>query len=156
MISSTAFALAICLSVISGENPDYQKKRACRLLPHIVDQASRYGIDPILVVSIIEVESSWNPKAVSNKGACGLMQVIPKWNPSPDGTIYTCEQLKDPVLNISVGVRALSQWQRAAKGDTPMMVCAYNAGNVCFTRIRTRYLNKVEKKYFKIISELPL
>ena len=156
MISSSAFALAICLSIISNNYSTFQVKRACKMMPYIVEQSSVYGVDPILVASIIEIESSWNPKSVSNKGACGLMQVVPKWNPSPSGKKYTCEQLKEPKLNIKVGIRALSRWQKAAKGDTSLTLCAYNAGNVCFTRIRTKYYRKVEEAYLRIISTIPL
>jgi soluble lytic murein transglycosylase-like protein len=113
-------------------------------------------INPLLIASIIQVESSWNPKAVSNKGACGLMQVVPKWNPKKDGSLYTCEELKNPVLNIKVGTKALRRWNDKSGGHTSTAICAYNAGNVCFKRIRTGYLHKVQFVYFTLMAMLPM
>ena len=157
MILSTAgYAFAICLAIVNSGLPEHQVRRACKLMPKIVEISSQEQVNPLLVVSIIQVESSWNPKAVSNKGACGLMQVVPKWNPKKDGTKYTCDELKNPELNIRVGARALKRWSKRSGGDTPTAICAYNAGNICFKRIRTTYLHKVEKVFYTLIAMMPM
>ena len=94
------------------------------LAPAIVSEAAANNLAPELVAAVIQVESSWYPKAESSAGACGLMQVIPKWNPKPDGTLYTCDELKDPKTNIKVGTKALRWWMTQAKGDRELALCA--------------------------------
>jgi soluble lytic murein transglycosylase len=69
--------------------------------------------DPKLVAAIITVESNWKPKAVSNKGAIGLMQVLPT-----SGKIYagvSRADLFDPEKNIQVGCKILKMYQRQSK-----------------------------------------
>ena len=155
-MSISGFAFAICLAIINTGLPEHQVRRACNLMPHIVKTSMEEEINPLLIASIIQVESSWNPKAVSNKGACGLMQVVPKWNPKKDGSLYTCEELKNPVLNIKVGTKALRRWNDKSEGHTSLAICAYNAGNVCFKRIRTGYLHKVQLVYFTLMATMPM
>ena len=128
-----------------------QEKFIKEISPLIIEKSEKYNLEPELVASIIQVESSWHPRAESNAGACGLMQVIPKWNPKPDGSLYTCEELKDPKTNIEAGTRALRRWLDRAKGDKQLALCAYNAGNTCFKKMRYSYVKRVEYVY-KIIT----
>jgi len=84
--------------------------------------ARRYSVDPELVKRIIEVESGWNPYAVSRKGAMGLMQIMPK----------TAKELGlrnpyNPEENIDAGVRYLKYLFRMF-GDLKLALAAYNAG----------------------------
>jgi soluble lytic murein transglycosylase-like protein len=78
------------------------------------------------------------------------MQVIPKWNPKKDGTLYTCEELKDPKTNIKAGTKALRWWMDRAKGDVPLALCAYNAGYTCFKKMRHSYVKRVMNVYYTI------
>lgn len=77
------------------------------------DKAARSaGLDPLLVLAMIGVESRFNPYSESSFGAQGLMQVIGKFHsdkfePTPDGFA-----LLDPATNIRVGVQILSEYQR--------------------------------------------
>lgn len=155
-MSGAGYALAICLAIMNSGLPDFQVKRACKLMPKIVEISSQEDVNPILIASIIQVESSWNPRAVSNRGACGLMQIIPRWNPKKDGSRYTCDELKDPETNIRAGARALRRWNKKSGGDTPTAICAYNAGNICFKRIRTKYLHKVESVFYTLVVLMPV
>lgn len=120
------------------------------LAPVIVEEAKANNLEPELVAAVIQVESSWYPKAVSEAGACGLMQVIPKWNPKPDGSLYTCDELKDPKTNIKVGTQALRWWMNQAKGDRELALCAYNAGYICFKKMRYSYVKRVMNVYYTI------
>ena len=81
---------------------------------------------------------------------------LDKWNPKKDGTKYTCDELKNPELNIRVGARALKRWSKRSGGDTPTAICAYNAGNICFKRIRTVYLHKVERVFYTLVMMMPM
>jgi soluble lytic murein transglycosylase-like protein len=120
------------------------------LTPVIVEEAKANNLEPELVAAVIQVESSWYPKAESKAGACGLMQVIPKWNPKKDGSYYTCDELKDPETNIKVGTAALRWWMDRAKGDTDLALCAYNAGYICFKKMRYSYVKRVMNVYYTI------
>ena len=120
------------------------------LAPVIVSESAASNLEPELVAAVIQVESSWYPKAESSAGACGLMQVIPKWNPKADGTLYTCDELKDPKTNIKVGTEALRWWMDRAKGDRDLALCAYNAGYICFKKMRYSYVKRVMNVYYTI------
>jgi Transglycosylase SLT domain len=91
---------------------------------HIREVALRYEIQPILVAAIVEAESEFNPRAVSRRGARGLMQLMPG----------TASSLKvsdtfDPYENIEGGVRHLRQLMDRYHGNLPLVLAAYNAGD---------------------------
>lgn len=80
-------------------------------------EGGRIGLDPLLIVAVIAVESRFNPLAQSDGGAIGLMQVIPryhadKFDPARGGSIL------DPQTNIQLGARVLSDYIR--RGGTEM------------------------------------
>ena len=127
-----------------------QEQMIEKVTPIIVEESIANGLEPELVAAVIQVESSWFPKAESEAGACGLMQVIPKWNPKPDGTLYTCDELKDPATNIKAGTAALARWMQRASGDRYLALCAYNAGNTCFKKLRMNYVRRVMNVYHSI------
>jgi soluble lytic murein transglycosylase-like protein len=70
----------------------------------IDEHASQHGVDPDLVRAVIQVESAFNPLAVSNKGAMGLMQLMPATAPA-----FGVANPFDPGQNIGGGVRYLKQ-----------------------------------------------
>jgi soluble lytic murein transglycosylase-like protein len=93
-------------------------------LPDVVGSAShRYHLDPDLVNSVIRAESGFNPKAVSRKGAVGLMQLEPQ----------TAAQLGvadpfDPETNVDGGTRYLRELLVRYNFDLIKALAAYNAG----------------------------
>jgi len=64
--------------------------------------SSDHGVDPRLVTAVIEVESAWDPRAVSRKGAMGLMQLMPEV-----ARQYALRDPYDPGANLDAGVRHL-------------------------------------------------
>jgi len=90
---------------------------------HIRDVGNRYGVSPDLIVAIIEAESSFNPRAVSRRGARGLMQLMP-------GTAATLGvgDPFDPRENIEAGVRHLRALMDQFDNNLPLALAAYNAG----------------------------
>jgi soluble lytic murein transglycosylase-like protein len=76
--------------------------------------AQSAGIDPLLVVAVIGVESSFNPLSESVVGAQGLMQVIGKFHPEKVNTQTDRMALLDPITNIQVGVMVLRESIRRA------------------------------------------
>lgn len=93
--------------------------------------AAEYEIDPALIRAVIQVESNFNRKAVSPKGAQGLMQLMPAtiWRLSV-GDAY------DPHENIGAGVRYLRQLLDRFRGDLTLTLAAYNAGENAVLRYK--------------------
>ena len=85
--------------------------------------ADQYGVDPVLVRAVIQVESDFNPRCVSNKGAQGLMQLIPA-----TAKRYGVKNSFNPDDNIRGGVRYLADLLRMFNNDLHRVLAAYNAG----------------------------
>jgi len=85
--------------------------------------AVAYGVDPVLVRAVIQVESDFDPRCVSNKGARGLMQLMPE-----TARRYGVRSIFDPEENIRGGVRYLGDLLGMFHNDLPRALAAYNAG----------------------------
>lgn len=93
--------------------------------------SSEFGIEPYIIASMINVESSFHPTAISNKGAVGLMQLLPstaQWLATKIGYAnYSQEDLLSPQINILLGTYYLSYLGSRFANQTAVF-CAYNAG----------------------------
>jgi len=85
--------------------------------------AQRFAVDPQLVNAIIQVESEYNPHAVSRKGALGLMQLLPS-----TASLLGVRNAFDPKQNIEGGVTHLKNLLEHFGGDVPLSLAAYNSG----------------------------
>jgi soluble lytic murein transglycosylase-like protein len=81
------------------------------------------GLDPSLVKAVMIAESNGNPNAVSNKGARGLMQIMPG-----TGQLLDLQNPFDPSENIQAGAKYLKQLHEIFKGNLELVLAAYNAG----------------------------
>ena len=84
--------------------------------------AASHGLDPDLVKAIVKAESGFDPKAVSKKGARGLMQLMPE-----TAKQYGVKDPFDPKENIRAGTRHLKRMLDRF-GSTEKALAAYNAG----------------------------
>ena len=101
-----------------------------RVLAAIVREARRNGLDPVMVAAVIEIESHFDPFAVSQAGAYGLMQLMTPTAQelfAGNGRLQT-SYLFNPVLNIELGTAYLAQLLRRFDGDAQRALIAYNAG----------------------------
>lgn len=90
----------------------------------VIQEAAQYhGLDALLVAAVIEAESSFDPRAISHRGAVGLMQVLPTTAQINDPTV-----LQDPASNIAHGTRYLRSLLELYGGDLELALAAYNAG----------------------------
>ena len=90
----------------------------------VVDEVSRtYGLESALLHAVISVESRYNPKAVSKKGAAGLMQLMPQ-----TAKRYGVADAFDPLQNLNGGARYLRDLLRLFNNNTSLALAAYNAG----------------------------
>ena len=89
----------------------------------IVDSAKRHSVDPLLIYSIMHQESSFKHRALSHKGARGLMQLMP-------GTAarFGVSNIWDPKQNIEGGVRYMRFLLDLFAGDIKLALAGYNAG----------------------------
>ena len=85
--------------------------------------SSRYSVDADLIRAVIKVESDFDSTARSQKGATGLMQLMPE-----TARLHNVEDLYDPSANIEGGVRHLKLLLEKYRGDLELSLAAYNAG----------------------------
>ncbi len=119
--------------------------------PIIVRAAERYQVDPALVKAIIMAESGYNPRAVSKKGAKGLMQLMPR-----TARALGVKDIFNPEDNINGGVKYIKKLLNRYEGDINLALAAYNAGlrkvrqykGVPPFRATKIYIRKVSEYYF--------
>jgi soluble lytic murein transglycosylase-like protein len=92
--------------------------------PIILEAANRYRVEPAIIKAIIKAESRFNPKAVSKRGARGLMQLMPT-----TAKALGVDDSFNPEQNIHGGVKYYSQLLDQFNGDTTLALAAYNAGS---------------------------
>lgn len=90
---------------------------------YILEAARKYGVPSSLIKAIIKAESDFDPHAVSESGACGLMQIMPE-----TARALGVARPFDPRENIFAGVRYLKKLLTQYQGRLPLALAAYNAG----------------------------
>jgi soluble lytic murein transglycosylase-like protein len=98
-----------------------------------------YSVDPLLILAVMAIESSYNPKAESHMGARGLMQIIPRWHPEKLEEHGGESALLDPEVNIQVGARILREYMARA-GEMQVALQMYNGAR---DEPTARYAGKV-------------
>ena len=90
----------------------------------ILEAASaKHGLDVELVRAVVAVESCGNSKAVSRKGAIGLMQLLPS-----TAKDYGCSDPTDPTANVDAGCTHLARLKKSFGDELSLVLAAYNAG----------------------------
>lgn len=107
--------------------PASQPIAALKAIVHEVAAAER--VSAHLLEAVIAVESGYNPRAVSPKGAQGLMQLMPT-----TATRFGVADPFDPRENVRAGARYLKQLLDLFRGDLPLALAAYNAGEQAVIR----------------------
>ena len=115
-------------------------------------------LDPALVKAVIAVESSFEPDAVSGKGAVGLMQIIPetgaRYGVVGDARRSIEQKLRDPAINLGVGTRYLHDLLALFENDLELTLAAYNAGEQTVKRYQNTVPPFVEtREYVKLVQQ---
>ena len=108
--------------------------------------ASAFGVPVELVDAVIQVESGWNPYAVSVKGAAGLMQLMPA-----TAIRFGVQDRFDIEENVRGGVAYLAWLIRLFKGDLRLAVAAYQVGE---SQILSRGLAYSSQEVFEYVSRV--
>lgn len=98
---------------------------------YIETSAAHYSADPYLVAAVVKHESKFQPRARSDGGALGLMQLMPAtaaWIARQLDEPFTEDDLYDPALNIRYGVWYLAELEAEFGGNDILALAAYNAG----------------------------
>lgn len=95
----------------------------------ISEISAEQGVDPRLVHAVIQVESGYDTHAVSRKGALGLMQLMPA-----TARRLAVDDPFNPADNIRGGVQELARLMTVYRGDLPLALAAYNAGEGAVSR----------------------
>jgi len=117
----------------------------------IVESGTRNGVDPLLLYSIMHQESTFKARALSHKGASGLMQLMP-------GTArrFGVTSIWDPRQNVEGGARYMRFLLNMFKGDVSLALAGYNAGEGAIMKYGWRvppynetqeYVRRISKRY---------
>jgi soluble lytic murein transglycosylase len=147
--------------------PGKLKYRLARYLKTTMDLCEKYQVDPFWAISVMWTESHFNFKAQSHVQATGLMQIMPATGEflgrllkMPTSKELIFEHIRDPKINIEMGVFYLKRLLRIFDGNHTLATVAYNMGpGGVFRRLRRKqpvgvknqYLDKV-RRYYGFIS----
>jgi soluble lytic murein transglycosylase-like protein len=147
LVDNTSSAPAVRQAAESGADD-----MPSSLKPLVDTISANHGVDAALVRAVMKTESNFNRYAVSNKGALGLMQLIPS-----TGRRYGVRDFFDPQQNIDGGVRHLKFLLEKFNGDLDLSLAAYNAGENLVEKLgrvpsipeTTNYVRRIRAIYKK-------
>ena len=124
----------------------------------VASNARANGLDPFLVQAVIAVESAYQPAAVSEKGAVGLMQVMPatgqRYGVTGDAKRSVSDKLKEPSINLRVGTRYLADLLDRFDDDLALALAAYNAGEGVVDRYNGVPPYAETRDYVRLVSQI--
>jgi len=147
--------LAAAVSLLGAAGPSSQADLRKLYDPIIQEIAARHRVDAELLHAVIRAESNYDRFAISNRGAMGLMQLMP-------ATVarYGVMNVFDAADNIEGGTRYLKDLIALYEGRTELVLAAYNAGQEAVRRYRgippypeTRtYISRIQATYDKPVT----
>jgi len=123
----------------------------------VASASAQTSIDPALIHAVIRVESNYNTRAVSRRGAQGLMQLMPS-----TARRFNVTNPYDPAQNVLAGAQYLRELHTLFNGNMPLILAAYNAGPKAVSKNQMRippfmetrlYVPKVLDAYRRIRAE---
>jgi len=133
------------LDLLEYKAATFQKKFPdfARIIEAVYKKSRRYGFNPNLVLSVIQVESAFNPLAVSSAGAYGLMQVL--YTVWKDELRIDKSRIFDIEYNIDLGLQILRQYHDISGGNIRRALFLYNNG---YKYNNSGYLTKVNASIY--------
>lgn len=137
-------------SIVKSRRPDINDADAWRISQVVLDESSRRGLDPLLVLAVIQIESEFQHTAVSAVGARGMMQIMPDTGKYLADALrrehglrpaaFKPESLDDPLINIRLGTYYLHDLRKRFQ-NIGLALVAYNLGPA---EVQNRIENKIE------------
>jgi soluble lytic murein transglycosylase-like protein len=118
---------------------------------YLINSGTRHGVDPLLIYSVMHQESSFKSRAISPKGARGLMQLMPM-----TAARFGVTNIFDPKQNIDAGARYLRFLLNHFDGDLHLALAGYNAGEGAVEKYGWRippysetqeYVRRISRRY---------
>jgi soluble lytic murein transglycosylase-like protein len=148
------------LEIIEDYQTQLMPDEAVQVAHHVYECSRKYGFDPKIILAMIQVESSFGPKALSHMGARGLMQVKPStakavvrslgWEWTDEDALY------EPVYNVQLGTEYLFYLVLRFR-SVEKAIIAYNQGETSVRGMMTNghklpqmYLQRVLREYRRI------
>ena len=135
-----ALMLLVFPTLAFGQTDPAQATRIVR------QYAAHYRVPPELIAAFIDVESRWNPRAVSVKGAMGLMQLMPA-----TAKRFGAFKPFDVEQNIAAGTRYVTALMWEFHGDLRLVAAAYYAGDRNIAREQLDYRNPEVVAYVQAV-----
>jgi soluble lytic murein transglycosylase-like protein len=129
---------------LARQVPDHAER--LHILKTVHHQATRAGVEPELVLAVIDVESNFDRFAISSATALGLMQVMPFW--VPELGYQDKNQLFDIEINVLLGCRILKYYLDMERGDLLRGLARYN-GSVGKRWYSDRVIERLRTKWFQ-------
>lgn len=129
-------------------NPYYR----LRLLATVYEQARNFNLKPEWVLSVIEIESNFRRKIISNSGAVGLMQIMPFWIKEIG---HPRDDLYHPETNVRYGCEILSYYLNLANGDLEVALSYYN-GSYGSRRYPKKFMLALNSKFTSERDDSPV
>ena len=141
--TTTLLSIAVAVIPAFAGDPHHVREYEERCVAYY---ARQYGVSAALVRAVIQVESAWQPGAVSSKGAMGLMQLMPA-TAERFGVVHPFYIHE----NVRGGVAYLAELQRLFHGDLRLVMAAYAAGE---RQIRTRGLRYSSEEVYVYVQRI--
>ncbi len=142
IMTRCVFLLLLFPSLAFGQTDPVPAARIVR------QYAAHYRVPPELIAAFIDVESRWNPRAVSDKGAMGLMQLMPA-----TAKRFGAFEPFDVEQNIAAGTRYVTALMWEFHGDLRLVTAAYYAGDHNIARKQLDYRNPAVVAYVQTVRK---
>lgn len=148
-------------TLLDKESFALKGERRSHFIVHLLATAKDHEFDPLLILAIMKVESSFKLHAVSHAGALGLLQLKPiaakEVSNVFDLSPVSARQLMDPFINVKFGIHYLSFLRKSVGKNWIKILAAYNSGPTYIKRtgiIPTGYASKVLRTYREIVKQI--
>jgi soluble lytic murein transglycosylase len=140
------------------------KDQASRIAQAVIDESLKHKFDPILVLAMVQTESSFNPHMIGGVGEIGLMQIRPEtaeWIAKKEHFKFKGrESLFDPVVNIKIGCAYIEYLREHFQSHAGLYLAAYNMGPTNVRKLREEkkwpkdYASKIMSNYISYYEAL--